>query len=122
MCDVLRTFTKFFVKCSTVPFAHGACGVTLVCLNPMCFAKLAKSWLLNGGPLSAPSLQGMPKFVMILSIARIMADVRAITKLKKSVTWTIDKFRLNNSLVINGTILRFAYQEIDVQRRKFTNF
>ena len=29
-------------------------------------------------------------------------------EIKKSVGWTIDKFRLNNSLAINGTILRVA--------------
>ena len=46
----------------------------------------------------------------------------ALSKLKKSVGWTIDKFRLNNSLAINGTILRFAYRKIDVQRRTCTNF
>ena len=48
--------------------------------------------------------------------------VGAITELKKSVGWTIDKFRLNNSLVINDTILRFSYRKIDVQRRTFSNF
>ena len=36
-----------------------------------------------------------------------------ITKLKKSVGRTIDKSRLNNSLAINGTLLRFAYRKID---------
>ena len=46
----------------------------------------------------------------------------AITELKKGVGWTIDKFRLNNSLVINDTILRFSYRKIDVQRRTFSNF
>ena len=45
----------------------------------------------------------------------------AITKLKISVGWTTDKFWLNNSLAINGTILRFAYRKIDVQRRTFAN-
>ena len=35
----------------------------------------------------------------------------SITKFKKSVGWTIDKFWLNNSMVINGTILSFAYQK-----------
>ena len=63
------------MKCSTMLFAHGVYGVTVVCLNPMCFAKFAKSWLLNGGPLSVPSLLGMLKFVMILSIAGMMDDV-----------------------------------------------
>ena len=43
-------------------------------------------------------------------------------KIKKSVGWRIDKFRLSNSLVINGTILRFAYRKIDVQRYTFSNF
>ena len=46
----------------------------------------------------------------------------SITKLKKSVGWTIDKFRLNNSLAINDKILRFAYREIDVQSCTFSNF
>ena len=46
----------------------------------------------------------------------------AITNLKISVGWTTDKFWLNNSLAINGTILRFAYRKIDVQRRTCTNF
>ena len=46
----------------------------------------------------------------------------SITKFKKSVGWTIDKFWLNNSMVINGTILSFAYQKMDVQRRKFSSF
>ena len=41
-------------------------------------------------------------------------DGGAITKFKKSVGWTIGKFRLNNSRVINGTILRFSYRIIDV--------
>ena len=44
----------------------------------------------------------------------------AITKFLKSVGCTIDKFWLNNLLVINVTILRFAYQKIDVQRRTFS--
>ena len=35
----------------------------------------------------------------------------SITKFKKSVGWTIDKFWLNNSMVINGMILSFAYQK-----------
>ena len=48
--------------------------------------------------------------------------VGVISKLKKSVGWTIDKFRLNKSLVINGTILKFVYREIDIQRRTFSNF
>ena len=43
-------------------------------------------------------------------------------EIEKSVGWTIDKFRLDNSLAINGTILRFAYWKIDVQRRTFANF
>ena len=43
----------------------------------------------------------------------------AIAKLKKSVRWTIDKFWLNNLLAINGTILRFAYRKLDVQRLTF---
>ena len=51
-----------------------------------------------------------------------MCTKGAITKFKKSVGWTIDKFRLNNSLAINSTILRFAYRNIDVQRRTFSNF
>ena len=38
--------------------------------------------------------------------ANYMFLIGAITKLKKSIGWTIDKFRLNNSLAINGTILR----------------
>ena len=46
----------------------------------------------------------------------------AITKLKISVGWTVDKFWLNNSLAINGTIMRFAYRKINVQRRTFTSF
>ena len=46
----------------------------------------------------------------------------AITEFKKSVGWTIDKFRLNNSLVINDTILRFSYRKIDVQRCTISNF
>ena len=46
----------------------------------------------------------------------------AITELKKSVGWTIDKFRLNNFLVINDTILRFSYRKINVQRCMFSNF
>ena len=46
----------------------------------------------------------------------------AVTKLKISVGLTIDKFRLNNFLAINGTILRFAYRKIDVQRQTFSNF
>ena len=46
----------------------------------------------------------------------------AITKLKISVGWTTDKFWLNNSLAINGMILRFAYRKIDVQRRTCTSF
>ena len=46
----------------------------------------------------------------------------AIRKFKKSVGWKIDKFRFNNSLAINGTILRFAYRKIDIQRRTFSNF
>ena len=41
--------------------------------------------------------------------ACITPESGAITELKKSVGWTIDKFRLNNSLVINDTILRFSY-------------
>ena len=49
------------MKCSPVQFAYGAYGVTLVCLNPMCFVKFAKSWLLNDG-------------LWILSIAGMMAD------------------------------------------------
>ena len=51
-----------------------------------------------------------------------IARKEAITKLKKGVERTIDKFRFNNSLAINGTILRFAYQKIDVQRSTFSNF
>ena len=46
----------------------------------------------------------------------------AIIKFKKSVGWTIDKFWLNNSMVINGTILSFAYQKMDDQRRTFSSF
>ena len=46
----------------------------------------------------------------------------AIKKFKKSVGWTIDKFRLNELLAINGTILRFAYRKTDVQRRTFSKF
>ena len=52
----------------------------------------------------------------------IKLEIGAITELKKSVGWTIDKFRLNNSLVINDTILRFSYPKIDVPRRTFSNF
>ena len=36
----------------------------------------------------------------------------AIMKLKISVGWTTDKFWLNNSRAINGTILRFAYRKM----------
>ena len=46
----------------------------------------------------------------------------ALTKFKKNVEWAIDKFRLNNSLAINGKILRFEYGQIAVQRRPFSNF
>ena len=48
--------------------------------------------------------------------------IGSITKLKISVGWTTGKFWLNNSLAINGMILRFAYRKIDVQRRTCTNF
>ena len=41
---------------------------------------------------------------------------------KKSAGWTINKFWLNNSVAITGTILRSAYKEIDIQRRTFSNF
>ena len=46
----------------------------------------------------------------------------AITKLKKSVGWIIDKFRWNDSLVIHGTILKFVYRKINVQKRAVSNF
>ena len=65
-------------------------------------------------------------FHFILKLIRYLhfcpAFLSKYTKLKKSVGWTIDKFRLNNSLVIKATILRFAYRKIDVQRRMFSNF
>ena len=46
----------------------------------------------------------------------------AVTKFFKNVGWAIDKFRSDNSLAINGAILRFAYQKIDAQRGTFANF
>ena len=54
--------------------------------------------------------------------ANYMFLIGAITKLKKSIGWTIDKFRLNNSLAINGRIWRFAYRKIEVQRCTFLIF
>ena len=51
-----------------------------------------------------------------------ISNTGAITKFKKSVVWTINKFWFNNSLAINGTVLGFAYQKIDVQRSTFSNF
>ena len=45
-----------------------------------------------------------------------------VRNLKKSIGWTINNFRLNNSLAINCTILRFSYRKKDVQRRRFSNF
>ena len=63
------------MKWFTALFAHGAYGVTLVCSNPMCLPKFAKFWLLNGSPLLVPSLQGISKFVIILSIVGMMADL-----------------------------------------------
>jgi len=68
---VLRTLPRFHIKCSTVPFAHGANSVTLVCLNPNFLAKLANWCPENGGSLSVPILKGMPKSVRIQSIAGI---------------------------------------------------
>ena len=46
----------------------------------------------------------------------------AITKLKKSGGWTINRLWLNNSLTINGATLRISYRNIDVRRRTFSNF
>ena len=46
----------------------------------------------------------------------------AITKLKESLGWAIDKFRLKNSLTNIDTTLRFAYRKIDFQGRTYSNF
>ena len=61
-------------------------------------------------------------FFLFTFFSHLFFGSGAITKLKKSVGWTIDKFRLNNSRVINGTILRFSYRKIEVQRSTFANF
>ena len=48
--------------------------------------------------------------------------IGAITKFKKSVGWTIDRFLLDISLVINEGILTFSYWKIGVSRYTFWNF
>ena len=52
-------------------------------------------------------------------LAQRMGPLR---NLKINVGQTIDKYRLKNSLAINGAILRFAYQKMDVRRRAFSDY
>ena len=42
MCDILRTFPKFLMKCSAMSFAYGAYSITPVCSSHPCLANFAK--------------------------------------------------------------------------------
>ena len=47
---------------------------------------------------------------------------RGYYEIKNKCRQTIDRFRLNNSQVINGTILIFTFRKNDVVRRTFSSF
>ena len=95
--------------------------------NADCFMFIKKANLFSNRPILRFSfifnkLKNSAMSTKVTLIMILEQYLWAITKLKTRVGWTIDKFRLNNSLAINGIILRFAYQKIDVQRRTFSNF
>ena len=54
------TFLTVLMNLSTSAFARGQYGVIFLCRKPRSSAKLAKSRLLNGGPLSVQSTSGVP--------------------------------------------------------------
>ena len=79
----------------------------------LCFSEDKPSLFLSGRSLFLDELLDSA-FKVTQHFQFCSLEHGAITKLKISVGWTIDKFWLNNSLAINGTILRFAYRKIDV--------